>query len=165
MSNDKVFLMSYLSLEEAYRSNQRNRPQAPTLIKVDQFKDKSDRTLALGKTGVITAGKIEMMHVYFLDGAIHVFTYCVFKDGERFYGSDKFQIEQAPPAQLRPEEGVAYFTADREFAKLMEDSGCPLRLVPMKVWDQEITFWQNTKYYGKVPTVNCKPHEDNLNIT
>lgn len=156
--------MPFITLKEAYDSNQRNRVKTPILISTEQFLNTSDRTLAFGRTGVITCGKIEYMHVYFLDGAIHVFTYCVYDDGDRFLGSEKFQADVAPAKRLRPQEGVAYFTADREFAALMESCGYPLRLIPMEVCGKKIELWKDTLYFGKVPTVNCKYHEDKLRI-
>lgn len=154
--------MAYLSLPKAVASNRRTKTRLQSLISTESFRDKSDRTLTFGQTGSISEDKVEYMHVYFRDKAIHVFSYFIGED-DRWLYSKKFQFSQVAATKLVPASGALWSATDEEFAHLMEVAGSPLFFVPMKIWGKPVELIE-AKYFGHVPTLTCKPHPESLDF-
>lgn len=154
--------MPFMSLPKAVESNRRTRPRIPALISVDKFTDKSDRTLTFGVTGSVSDERIEYMHVYMRDEAIHVLRYFLGAD-ERWFCSKKFQTSQVEAKTLRPPSGSAWSASDEEFAKLMETAGYPMYFIPLEVWGKPITRMHGD-YFGHVSGVTCKLHTESLDF-
>lgn len=144
--------------------NKRNSVVAPKLIKVEDFSDKSNRTLTVGLTGSISGNRVEVMHVYFRDEFINVFCYFISED-ERFLGSKRFQVTQVLSEKLVPANGAAWNTTDAEFARMLESNGTPLRLIPIDVCGKKVESPVSEKdgvYFAQVPGLTCKQHEPQL---
>jgi hypothetical protein len=152
--------MSKLTLSQAVARNRKNKPVVPDLISVDQFDDKSDRTLGFGVTGSQAHGRVEVMHVYFRDGSFHVFSYFIGPD-DRFLYSRKFSATVLDSSKLHIPNGVEWSSADSTFVNLMALVGLPLWLVPLEVWGRRVEKIHG-EYFGHVPEVTCKPHPDSL---
>lgn len=154
--------MSKLTLAEAVTRNRKNKPVVPDLISVDQFADKSDRTLAFGLTGSQTDGRVEVMHVYLREEHFHVFSYFIGPD-DRFMYSRKFCATVLDSYKLHVPNGVEWSSADSTFVHLMAQVGLPLWLIPLEVWGQRPVKIHG-EYFGHVPEVTCKPHPDSLDF-
>lgn len=152
--------MPKLTLEQAVARNRKNKPVTPDLISVDQFEDKSDRTLAFGVTGSEIAGRVEVMHVYMREAQLHVFSYFIGPD-DRFLYSRHFSATVVDAYKLHVPNGVEWSSADSTFVALMAKFGLPIWLIPLEVWGKrsERLF---EEYFGHVPEITCKPHPESL---
>lgn len=157
--------MPKLTVEQAYAFNKKTGAVSglPVLISVDKFADKSDRTLALGLTGSESGGRIELKHVYFREGDLHVFSYFIGPD-DRFLGGAKFAATTLAADKLFIPNGVEWSTADSSFVIAMAKANYPLYLIPLTVWGKRPVELLEETYYGHVPEVTCKPHDDSLDF-
>jgi hypothetical protein len=151
-----------LTIEQVFAFNKKTEPIRPIFISVDQFEDKSDRTLGFGLTGSEAHGRIEVKHVYFRDENFHVFSYFIGPDGRWLY-SRKFSATVLEPHKLHIPNGVEWSSADSRFVTLMAKAGSPLWLTPIEVWGRRPTKIAE-EYFGHVPELTCKAHPDSLNF-
>lgn len=154
--------MPKITLEQAVARNRKNKPVVPDFISIDQFDDRSDRTLALGVTGSQAHGRVEVMHVYLREQHIHVFSYFIGPD-DRWLYSRKFSATVVDASKLHIPNGVEWATADSQFVHLMALIGLPLWLIPLEIWGRrpQKIF---EEYFGHVPELTCKAHPDSLDF-
>lgn len=153
--------MPKITLEQAVARNRKNKPVTPELITIQQFDDKSDRTLAFGVTGAETGGRVEVMHVFLKDEHIHVFSYFIGPD-DRWLYSRNFAATSVDSYKLHIPNGVEWSTADVQFVHMMAQVGMPLYLIPLEIWGRRPRKFKGTEYFGHVPEVTCKPHPESL---